>query len=153
MILEEAQIYHVEAMHKLQMFCYDPSLWESIETFENIVQHKMSWVCQEDGIVIAYMISHMVGSSGPPKLNSISDCKNDGQYLIHDLLVHPDFRSKGIASLFLTKISYPCTLISLPSAYNFWKRMGFIDHPTVLDEEISKSYGDNVHWMIKYDAN
>lgn len=130
---------------KLQSLCYPPELQESEETLTNIVANNRSYFAYDGDELIGYLLCHY--ASKPAKLNHY---ETEGNFLfIHDLAVHPDYRNKNVATRLLKNISEPCMLLSLPEAYRFWRKMGFIETEESLDPAIEESYGYKVILMKK----
>lgn len=130
---------------KLQALCYPPELQESEETLMNIVGNNRSYFAHDGDELIGYLLCHY--ATKPAKLNHY---ETSGDFLfIHDLAVHPDFRHKNVATNLLKNICEPCMLLSLPEAYRFWRKMGFIETEESLDDEIQETYGYKVILMKK----
>lgn len=129
----------------LQSLCYPIELQESKETIQAILDNNESYFAYDKDILIGYLLCHY--TSKPVKFN---EYQLTGDILfIHDLAIHPDYRHKKVATNLLQNITKPCMILSLPEAYKFWRKMGFIEVEESLDPEIEESYGYKVILMKK----
>ena len=111
----------------------------------------------ESGELCGYAISHPIRNRQPPALNSLlGEVASDAdQYYIHDLVIVPELRGRGLAwegvNKLLATVAKQYSTTSLVCVYGtapFWGRFGFV--PESVGEMLEKKlleYGDDAVYL------
>ncbi|KAL2015801.1 hypothetical protein VTK56DRAFT_4828 [Thermocarpiscus australiensis] len=115
-------------------------------------------LAEGDGDVCGYVVSHPIRRGQPPALNTLlHEIPRDAdQYYIHDLVILPEFRGRGLAAEGVRRLlalagRYPTTcLISVYGSAPFWARFGFVPEPVdeALQEKL-RGYGADAVYLSR----
>lgn len=125
-----------EILH-IQASCYQPDFLEAAQAFASKLQASphTCWLACIEQQVAAYLVSVPVDRYTFPALNSADFCLSPSPELLywHDMAVHPDFRSGGIAArlagyaLQQAKLMgfKQVGLIAVQDSSRYWHKHGF----------------------------
>lgn len=115
------------------------------------------FVLDDNSTICGYAVTHPIRKDQPPALNTLLGAipSDADQYYIHDFVILPSHRGRGLSSAGVAKIldiaqRYETT--SLTSVYStgaFWGRFGF----TAVNGKDSLSYGDDAQYMVRRSSN
>ena len=117
-------------------FVYDiaVNIWKTHKETKMIYEDKFGsypegcYVYEDDGIK-GYIISHPYNISSPPKINTLLPKVERNCLFIHDIVILPEYRGRGIGNEIIHKILTDHPIVSLvacdDNAKYFWIRYGF----------------------------
>ena len=158
MIVRSLTTSDLPSILSIQSECYKDVLPESEECLAAKLRLKNA-VCllaEEEGISLAYLLSHPYEDSEVPKLNSILTDRTfrNPVFYIHDLAVSSRGRGLGIGRLLIgetiTREKYAdfkkINLIAVQGSVPFWVHFGFAVVPGFNTEKLL-SYGRDAKFM------
>lgn len=167
--IQKAYPTNTDDIITLQSTSYPLELIESFDTFSNILAQGASFIylSDPDNEPIGYILSHgIIDNTNPPILNSFDssslliDSIKYRYWFIHDLTVHPHYRSRGIGKQLLNRLIEflkkeqehinEIYIISVDErSHRFWKSHGFFE--CSCNQNILHTYGqENPKYMMKY---
>jgi GNAT superfamily N-acetyltransferase len=142
---------------ELQNDAYISVLPEDVRVFENRLQLSPAscWVCENDGDILGYLISHPWVRGTAPTLNAVLPVLPEwpNTLFIHDCAVNARARGQGIARTLVTaafgfarRHGFPClSLVAVQYSTTFWKEFGFCC--TQADRRVAPQYGEDAEYM------
>ena len=126
-----ATIQDLDEILQIQSKVHDISHYDTKEIFVSRINLYPNgcWVAQNNNTIVGYLISHPWVVGDIPDINEIFIIPNNSNcYYIHDIAILPKYRGNGYSRALLKNIiekNNKLSLIALPRAISFWKKLGF----------------------------
>lgn len=150
MHVQLASLEDLDEIYWLQSEWYAAHLIEDKHVFAAIIEQGFSLVCVLNKKIIGYILCH--ASLGTNTMHPLDEppgfIKEPGAYFIHDLLIDPEHRAKGIGSMLVKELmkklgeNNDFHIVSVENTTSFWKRFGFVE-----DQAITPGYGKDARHM------
>ena len=147
----QAKETHVDEIYNIQIAVYEPCLWESKATIQNVINANSSIVVVQGSKIVAYVLAHFI-QHDPPLLDTLIDCNTTSTFFIHDMCVHTSHQRHGIGQLMfmyilnmLNNTVKVVKLVALQNSITYWKKWKFKECDT--SDDIRECYGDHAKVM------